>query len=288
MAIQPDTKPADKKTAAEGKAMSETKDEFSLLKRYIEQTLKIQCSNYKEDYIKRRLLSRMRSTNQSTYADYLYFLKGHPAELEPLRNALTINVTEFFRDIEVYNIIRATLLPELFKSRKRITIWSAGCSSGEEPYSLAMILSDMMITNKEISAQIIATDLDEVILARAKAGIFSDKAVQKLSDTQIRRYFTKLPDGSFEARQVLKDIIRFRPHDLMSGVPPSRFVDMITCRNVTIYFTEKQKDDLARMFHSALVPGGFYVMGKTEYLGREVESLFAPFNNLQKIFVKRN
>ena len=243
--------------------MTDQANDFSLLKRYIEQTLKIQCSNYKEDYIKRRLLSRMRSTNQATYTDYLYYLKGHPAELEPLRNALTINVTEFFRDTEVYTLIRTTLLPELFRKKNRITIWSAGCSSGEEPYSLAMILTDMMTGNKAISAQIIATDLDEVILAKAKAGIFSDKAVQKLSDMQVRRYFTKLPDGSYEAKSALKEMIRFRPHDLMSGVSPSRYVDMITCRNVTIYFTEKQKDDLARMFHAPLVPDGFYVMGKT-------------------------
>ncbi len=265
----------------------ETNDDFTLLKRYIEQMLKIKCSNYKEDYIKRRLLSRMRSTSKTTYADYLYYLKGNPAELEPLRNALTINVTEFFRDPEVYNVIRGTLLPELFKQKKRIQIWSAGCSSGEEPYSLAMILSDMMMTNKEISAQIIATDIDEVILAKAKAGIYPDKSVLKLNDMQIRRHLTKLPDGTYEVKQHLRDLIRFRPHDLMSGVPPSRFVDMITCRNVTIYFTEKQKDDLARMFHSALIPGGFYVMGKTEYLGREVEPLFAPYNTLQKVFIKK-
>ncbi len=267
--------------------MNDAGDGFVPLKRYIEQTLKIQCSNYKEDYIKRRLLSRMRSTNAGTYPDYLYYLKGHQTELEQLRNALTINVTEFFRDTEVYNAIRTAILPELFKQRKRILLWSAGCSSGEEPYSLAMMFSDMMMTNKEISVQIIATDIDEVTLARAKAGIFSDKAVQKLNETQLRRYFTKLPDGTFEARQNLKSIIRFHPHDLMSGVPPSRHLDLITCRNVTIYFTEKQKDDLARMFHSALVPGGFYIMGKTEYLGREVESLFSPYNNLQKIFIKK-
>lgn len=270
-----------------GYPVVETKDDFTLLKRYIEQTLKIQCSNYKEDYIKRRLLSRMRSTSQAAYSDYLYYLKGHPAELEPLRNALTINVTEFFRDTEVYNEIRNTLLPELFRQKKRIQIWSAGCSSGEEPYSLAMILSEMMTANKQISAQIIATDIDEVILAKAKAGVYPDKSVQKMSDLQIRRHFTKLPDGNFEVKQHLRDLLRFRPHDLMGGVPPSRYVDMITCRNVTIYFTEKQKDDLARMFHAALIPGGFYVMGKTEYLGREVESLFAPFNSLQKIFIKK-
>lgn len=271
----------DKKTA------SDTNDDFNLLKRFIEQTLKIQCSNYKEDYIKRRLLSRMRSTSQATYSDYLHYLKSHAEELEPLRNALTINVTEFFRDLEVYNEIRNTLLPELFRQRKRIQIWSAGCSSGEEPYSLAMILSDMMMTNKEISAQIIATDIDEVVLAKAKTGVYPDKSMLKLNDVQIRRHFTKLPDGNYEAKKHLKDLIRFRPHDLMSGVTPSRFVDLITCRNVTIYFTEKQKDSLARMFHAALIPGGFYVMGKTEYLGREVEALFTPYNSLQKIFIKK-
>jgi chemotaxis protein methyltransferase CheR len=267
--------------------MPDKTDDFNLLKRYIEQTLKIQCSSYKEDYIKRRLLSRMRTTSQATYADYLYYLKGHPAELDPLKNALTINVTEFFRDTEVYNLIRTAILPDLFKQRKRIQIWSAGCSSGEEPYSLAMIVSDMMMTNKEVSAQILATDLDEVVLAKARAGIFSDKAMQKLNETQIRRYFTKMPDGNFQVKQHLKDLIRFRPHDLMSGIPPIRHIDMITCRNVTIYFNEKQKDDLARMFHAALVPGGFYVMGKTEYLGREVESLFSAYNNLQKIFIRK-
>ena len=230
----------------------------------------------------------MRSTSQGTYAEYLYYLKGHPAELEPLRNALTINVTEFFRDTEVYREIRNTILPELFRQKKRIQIWSAGCSSGEEPYSLAMIISDMMMTNKDISAQIIATDIDEVILAKAKTGIYPDKSLLKLNDMQIRRHFNKLPDGNFEVKQHLRELIRFRSHDLMSGIPPSRFIDLITCRNVTIYFTENQKDDLARMFHAALVPGGFYVMGKTEYLGREVEPLFAPFNTLQKIFVKKN
>lgn len=267
--------------------VAESRDEFTLLCRYIEQTLRIQCSNYKEDYIRRRLLSRMRSTGQATFSGYLSYLRGHPAELEPLRNALTINVTEFFRDAEVYAILRTTILPELFRQKKRILIWSAGCSTGEEPYSLAMILSDMMVGGRDIAPQILATDLDEVVLARAKADIFSEKAVRKLGENQIRRYFTRLPDGNYEARKELKELIRFRPHDLMSGVPPARYVDLITCRNVTIYFTEKQKDDLARMFHAALVPGGYYVMGKTEYMGRDVEPLFSPYNVLQKIYMRK-
>jgi chemotaxis protein methyltransferase CheR len=267
--------------------MYESQDEFVVLKRYIEQTLRIQCSNYKEDYIKRRLLSRMRFTGTSSYAEYLRYLRDHAAELEPLRNALTINVTEFFRDADVFSAIRTGVLPEIFRQHKRARIWCAGCSSGEEPYSLAMILSDMMVVNKEISGLIIATDIDEVVLARAKAGIFAEKVIQKLPESQRHRHFTRLPDGTYEAKQHLKSLIRFNRHDLMGGIPASRYIDLITCRNVTIYFTEKQKNDLARMFHAALLPGGFYVMGKTEYMGREVESLFMPYNALLKIYRKK-
>jgi chemotaxis protein methyltransferase CheR len=263
-------------------------DDFDGLKRFIEQTLKIQCGNYKEDYIKRRLLSRMRSTNTTTYTDYLRYLKSTEPELENLRNALTINVTEFFRDNEVYEMLRKDVLPAIFKQRKRIRIWCAGCSTGEEPYSIAMILAEMMAQNPDISAQIYATDIDKVVLAKAQEGIYSPKAMIKLTETQISRHFTKLPDGNFQVKQHLKDLIRFRPHDLMGGVPISRWLDLITCRNVTIYFTEKQKDELATLFHSALVSGGFYIMGKTEYLGRSVENLFTPYNSIQKIFVKKD
>lgn len=262
-------------------------DGFLQLKTYIEQTLKIQCSNYKEDYIKRRLLSRMRSTNTSTYEEYFRYLREHAPELENLRNALTINVTEFFRDAEVYDLIRKEVIPALFRSRKTIRIWCAGCSTGEEPYSLAMILYDIMAGNKTLSGQIYATDIDEVVLKKAKDGIYTAKALAKLSEGQILRHFTRLPDGNYQVKPHLRTLIRFHPHDLMNGQPISQFLDMITCRNVTIYFTEKQKDELVRMFYKALLPGGYYVMGKTEYLGRGVDGLFAPVNSLQKIYIKK-
>lgn len=267
-------------------AMDDSAD-FTLLKRHVEQLLKIQCSNYKEDYIKRRFLSRMRSTNTASYADYLKYLKSHPQETEPLRNALTINVTEFFRDKEVWDEVKSVILPALFARKKRISIWCAGSSTGEEPYTLAILLHDALVNHKDWSGIITATDIDEVVLAKAKAGIFDEKSIQKLPTMQVQRHFTKRPDGLYEVRPHLKELLRFRPHDLMSGVPPVRYVDLITCRNVTIYFTEKQKDDLARMFHSALVADGYYIMGKTEYLGRQVEDLFLAKNTAQKIFMKR-
>jgi chemotaxis protein methyltransferase CheR len=267
--------------------MEDSALDFNLLKKHVEQLLKIQCSNYKEDYIKRRFLSRMRSTNSATYADYLRYLKSHPGENEPLRNALTINVTEFFRDKEVWDEVKNVILPALFAQKKRISIWCAGSSTGEEPYTLAILLHEAMANHKDWSGVITATDIDEVVLAKAKAGVFEEKAISKLPALQVQRHFTKRPDGLYEVKPHLKELLRFRPHDLMSGVPPVRYVDLLTCRNVTIYFTEKQKDDLARMFHSALVTDGYYVMGKTEYLGRAVEDLFVAKNTSQKVFMKR-
>ncbi len=169
--------------------------------------------------------------------------------------------------------MRKDILPSLFRQRKQLRIWCAGCSSGEEPYSLAMILSDLMLQNPGISARIIATDIDQNVLAKAKDGIYTQKAMVKLSEAQVQRHFTSLPDGNFQVKPYLKELIRFQPHDLMSGVPVSRWLDLIICRNVTIYFTEKQKDALAKMFHGALVSGGFYIMGKTEYLGRIQQTL---------------
>jgi chemotaxis protein methyltransferase CheR len=262
-------------------------DDFGLLLRFIEHTLGIRCSSYKEDYIKRRLLSRMRSTSCITYQDYLDYLKENPAELEKLRNALTINVTEFFRDSDVYEVIKKEIFPALIQHRKRLRIWCAGCSTGEEPYSLAMILSDLIVQNPQISAQIYATDIDQVVLQKAKEGIYPPKTMVKLSESQIRRHFTKLPDGNFLVKPQLKELIRFRPHDLMSGVAVAQWLDLITCRNVTIYFNEQQKDSLARMFHGALGSRGFYIMGKTEYLGRTLENLFESYNSLQKVFIKK-
>ncbi len=263
-------------------------DDFALLKLFIEKTLAIQCSNYKEDYVKRRLSSRMRSTNCSGYEDYLRFLKENPPELEKLRNALTINVTEFFRDYDVYDIIQKEILPVLFKQKKQVRIWSAGCSTGEEPYSLAMILSEIISHNPERSARIFATDIDKVVLAKARAGIYPQKAMVKLSEVQIHTHFNRLPDGNFQVKPHLTELVRFHPHDLMSGVPISRWMDLVICRNVTIYFTEKQKDELVKTFHGALISGGFYIMGKTEYLGRQMESLFTPYNSVQKIFLKND
>ena len=231
-------------------------------------------------------MSRMNVTRMPTYREYHAFLRAYPEEIAALRNALTINVTKFFRDPEVFSVLRHEIIPSLFRTKKRIRIWSAGCSSGEEPYSLAIILHEACLRDKSMSGTIYATDIDHEILSKAKQGVYEKNALENLSELQIKRHFTCLPDGTYEIKPHLRTNIRFLHHDLMKGAPVSRYLDIITCRNVTIYFTENQKSELLREFHGGLLPGGYYIMGLSEYMGKEGESFFRPYRVQQKIYTR--
>lgn len=261
-------------------------EDFNVLKRSIERILGIQCGSYKEDYIKRRVLSRMRIRGKEDYREYNSILISDKPEQEALRNALTINVTKFWRDKEVFDIIKSEIIPGILRKRGKARIWSAGCSTGEEPYTLAIIAYDLTRLKPGSAITIYATDIDREVLKKAKEGIYDSKSLENLSEGQIRRHFSQLDDGKYEVKQHIKDMVRFSWHDLMSGRPAANYLDMVTCRNVTIYFTEQQKNDLARMFHPALAQGGYYIMGKTEFMARELESLYTPYNALQKIYIK--
>lgn len=261
-------------------------DAFASLQRSIERLVRIKCSNYKEDYIKRRILSRMRLTNTADYETYHRYLLANPQEVDLLRNALTINVTKFFRDPEVFDVVRREVLPDLAGRGRSIRIWCAGCSSGEEPYSIAILMHELTALRPDLNVTIYATDIDAVVLQKAVAGIYDAKALENVDERRIRKHFIARDDGMFEIRSHVRDLVKFRQHDLMSGIPIARYLDAVTCRNVTIYFTEVQKNELARLFHSALGVDGYYIMGKTEYLAREVEHLFVPYNASQKILRK--
>ncbi|WP_332450521.1 CheR family methyltransferase [Methanoculleus sp.] len=261
-------------------------DAFLSLQKSIERLVRIKCSNYKEDYIKRRILSRMRLTNTADYEAYHKYLLANPQEIDLLRNALTINVTKFFRDPEVFEVMRREVLPDLARRKGTIRIWCAGCATGEEPYSIAILAHELTALHPNVSVTIYATDIDAVVLQKATNGIYDRKALENVDERRLRKHFISHDDGTFEVRPHVKDLVRFRKHDLMSGAPIARYLDAVTCRNVTIYFTEKQKNDLTHLFHSALTSDGYYVIGKTEYLGREVEHLFTPYNAMQKILRK--
>lgn len=263
-------------------------DEFQSLLQTIQRLFHIQCANYKEDYIKRRLASRMNSRRITTYRGYQEYLLQNVDEREALKNALTINVTKFFRDPSVFESLKADVFLPILRQKKRLRLWSAGCSSGEEPYSYAIVIHDITSLQKDVDWTVIATDIDDTILKKAKEGIYEKSSLELVSESQLRRHFRQRDDGRYEIKPHIREKVKFQHHDLMSGIPVSRYLDVISCRNVTIYFNDRQKNELVRMFHQGLAPGGFYVMGMSEFLSREVEGLFAPYRPLQKIFVRKD
>ncbi|MDK2975466.1 MAG: chemotaxis protein methyltransferase CheR [Methanofollis sp.] len=260
-------------------------DDFTSLSRTIERVVGIRTSQYKEDYIKRRVLSRMRISGKETFKDYHHLLISDDAEKESLKNALTINVTEFFRDPEVFKAVSQKVLPEIIGKQKKIRIWCAGCATGEEAYSYAILVREYMRMNP-VDVRIYATDIDSAVLGKAREGTYDIKSLKNLTEQQIRRYFTLREDGRYELKPMVKEDVRFSNHDLTSGIPAARFLDLVSCRNVTIYFNENQKRDLAALFYEALSHDGYYVMGKTEYLLRESEAHFTPVDSIQKIYRK--
>ena len=261
---------------------------FQSVLRTIESKIGIQCANYKSDYLQRRIQSRMRMNKIDSYSKYNSLILSDSEEQEALRNALTINVTKFWRDPEVFDLIKRDVLPEIRRRKQNIKIWSAGCATGEEPYTLALIWHEAKVLYPDVKVTIYASDIDREALKKAEEGKYHRKALENLTDSQVRRHFTEGQDGHFQVKQHLKDLVKFSRHDLMNGQGVTQNLDVILCRNVTIYFTEKQKDELARMFAPALSKGGYYVMGKTEYMGRDVEHLYEPYNPIQKIYRKKS
>jgi chemotaxis protein methyltransferase CheR len=223
--------------------------------------------HYKPNYVKRRVAVRMRVAGASTYAEYLDRLKADPDEASHLFDRLTIHVTEFFRDPDVYRTLAAKVLPLLpLGDAPRIRAWCAGCSTGEEPYSLAILLEDWLRDHPGIGYEILATDLDTPSVRSAERGEYPPEALRRLTRAQVSRWFRE-EAGRMQVQGDLRKRIRFRVHDLLGpwGHGHSDF-HLILCRNLLIYMTGPQQQQVYERFAAALVPGGYLVLGLTETL----------------------
>lgn len=267
-----------------------TAHEFSILLKYINDHRGLDCKQYKTNYLKRRIGVRMRARATPRYVDYLQLLKRDPDEYRQLLNDLTINVTEFFRDPDVYVAIRDQLLPEIleYKRGKRsntIRIWSAGCATGEEPYSLAMLAYECFSRQKEKDywiARITATDLDDNSLQAARLGRYP--VINVLPGDQPERYFEREGEG-WRVRNDILHMVKFYKADLMSR-PTHRFMDMVVCRNVLIYFEKEMQKKLLLSFHQSLRRDGFLVLGKSEAIVGTVGTQFEPYLRRERIYRK--
>lgn len=223
----------------------------------------IDLNAYKERQMKRRIDALIAKRKASGYDEYLGMLKSDKSVLDEFVTYLTINVSEFYRNPEQWKLLENEILPYLFELfGKNITIWSAACSTGDEPYTLVMLLAKF-IPLKQI--HIIATDIDKQVLDRAKMGIYDEKSIKGLPKEYITKYFTKIGERSYQIADEVKACVDFRQHNLLKDDYPKN-LDMIICRNVLIYFTDEAKKDVYLKFHKSLKKEGILFVGSTEQI----------------------
>lgn len=229
---------------------------------------------YREATLRRRLDRRLRARGVASLAEYRALLAKDPAEPQRLLDDLTITVTGFFREREAFEALQRTILPAL-SHRSPIRIWCAGCATGEEAYSIGMVVLEGA-KERGFNSSILATDLNRAALAKAKSGLYPKEALAGLKEEQLTRHF--LFDGAYQVKPALKGLIRFEAHDLTSD-PPPRGMDITFCRNVLIYYDEPTQVKICSTLVQALNPGGFLLLGKAELPkgpAREVATLVDP------------
>ena len=232
----------------------------------------------------------MRAKHSATPGEYAMELDSDPREYDRLIRSLTVNVTKFFRNWDTYSMIEDKIIPALWDRGERETrVWSAGCSSGEEPYSIGILMHKYAAECQEPARletiSIIGTDIDAGCLADAERACYADSALADTPPALRERYFpevaglhTMLPD--------VKRLVSFECNDLLAYEPRSEDMHLVLCRNVIIYFEREAQDALFSAFHRSLAPGGFLVLGKVESLLGDARALFTPVNARERIFRK--
>lgn len=258
------------------------------------------CASYKERCLRRRIAVRMRATATHTFGDYARLLERQPDEYDRLLDALTINVTKLFRNGEAWELLARRAIPALWaRPEERLRVWSAGCSTGEEPYSLAALFQRHAETLGEGArvaerVEILGTDVDGAALAVAARARFADAAFDDVPVAVRDRWFTHVPDvgarlgaREWEAAPALRRLVRLAPLDLLRDAPPEGPWHLIVCRNVVIYFDREAQERLFDGFDAALAPGGFLFLGKVETLLGPLRHRYEALEPRERIFRKR-
>ena len=244
---------------------------------------------YKQTTIRRRIARRMAISKSENLGDYLKFLRKDKTATRELFNDLLIPVTSFFRDPTIFLAIRENVLPALIKNispDNSIRIWIAGCSTGEEAYTLAIALHEALgenLTGRQI--RIFASDISEIAIAKARMGFYDKSQLHNVSDAVLKKYFTKEHNG-YQVNRQIRDVCIFALHNFLKD-PPFAKMDLITCRNVLIYMNIFLQRKALTTFHYALRENGFLLLGKSETTS-QAEELFTPFDKTSKIYTRNN
>lgn len=237
---------------------------------------KIDLNSYKERQMKRRIDALIVKNGFKSYNEYVYILKTDKAFFDEFINYITINVSEFYRNPEQWIILEQEILPFLFDNfGKQLKIWSAACSTGDEPYSLVMLLSKYLPLNK---IKILATDIDRLVMEKAKIGMYHHKSLKGLPPEHINKYFKQVNDKAYQISDEIKACVEFKHHDLLRDPYPTD-CDLVVCRNVLIYFTDEAKTSIYNNFHKSLKMDGILFVGSTEQMLQASQLGFRSFKS---------
>jgi two-component system CheB/CheR fusion protein len=261
--------------------------QFEALLLYLKESRGFDFTGYKRSSLMRRVGRRMSQINVPDYAEYLDYLQVHPEEFTALFNTILINVTGFFRDPDTWEFLRTDVLPSILASKEPdapIRVWSAGCASGEEAYSLAMMIAETIGPEEfRRRAKIYATDVDEEGLAQARHATYGEREIRGLPPDLLEKYFESMANR-YTFRKDLRRSVIFGRNDLVQDAPISR-IDLLVCRNALMYFNAETQARILSRFHFALSEGGVLFLGKAEMLLSHT-SLFTPIDLKRRLFRK--
>ena len=242
--------------------------------------------SYKDRCIKRRIASRVRARGFNGSGPYVEFLRSDDDELDALLSILTIHVSQFFRNPSTFLVLEQKILPKLLEQKRRehdteLRVWSVGCSSGEEPYSVALLLQEQAL--HQIDTSILATDVSIQILAKARDGEYDAQRLAEVPRTVRQKYFQQLDGWRFRLDKTIREIVRFEQHNVLTAQDYPQ-VDLILCRNVMIYFSRDEQAKILTRFARALGPNGFLVLGRAETMVGDVRHLYRSEYPVERIY----
>ncbi len=276
------------------RTVCDTSDDAQLDEKIVEEvllnlkTLGADFVGYKRSTVCRRILRRMAIHKLADLSGYAEFLRSHPEEAAALSEDMLIKVTSFFRDPATFDALKLTVFPKIIEGKggnTPVRIWVAGCATGQEAYSIVISLLEFLASSGAVvPIQLFGTDISEPAIKKARRGIYSRAEVSDLNPTQLKTYFSVIHDG-YQVKKTVRELCVFARQDFTHDPPFSR-LDLISCRNVLIYFGPSLQKKVLPLFHYSLQPGGFLLLGASESIGT-FDDLFSSVNKRNRIFVKQ-
>lgn len=261
------------------------------LKRKIKELLGFEVFNYRDTFLKRRIETRLRRNDVRSYAEYARLLEKSKEERDNLEKELTIHVTHFFRDLSLFRELQEWVFPQAIKEKMEnndpyLYIWSAGSSTGQEAYSIAMVLREVLKDNiNDFTVRIVGSDIDQRTVGNAIMGLYGEESLAEIPDYYKNKYLINV-GGAYSVVPELKEMVRFQKEDITNPRTKLRF-DFVFCRNTIIYLERGVKNELFKSIYKRLKLGGFLILGKTEFLDGEAKENFEIFNTPERIYRKK-